>query len=404
MKNKKSPGLRKGLATGLAAALGVGLGGVAGAGTASADPVTLDLKYECTYPLIGKRSLDLHVRTDIPKKIQAGTAIPKIQIFWDAGLGADTTEGLQAVDGVKIGGLATAKARVEAPDFPNGLDVNVRNQLKNTEIPGEGGFTIPGYGEATGPQFTAPGHGKVTLGDLALKVTVLKSDGGSSALGTFDAPCTLTPGQNNTVTEFDVTNDPVTYPPAQNPPAWYPEKTPATADPGTLNYAFGLKGSSFIKNANGTVPLDGDIKVRVDGRTGAITGDLLLKKTSGQMNILGFLPVTATVDFEQVGQTVGTYTGGEIATRSTMNIKMPNFQAFGVIPIGGGDNCKTTQPSTVALGSKTGAFFNPKKGGALSTKDYSIASIKDCGPLEGIISLFAAGSGNTIDLNLTPRS
>ncbi|GAA2583152.1 DUF6801 domain-containing protein [Actinomadura fulvescens] len=382
--------------------LGLGLVGVAGTGTAAAEPVEKTLKYDCTYPLIGKRTLDLKIKTAIPKKIKANSEIPTVQVNWDAALGADTTEGLQAVDGVKIGGTAVANVKLVSPDDPGGFNVVVDNQLKNTAIPANGGFTIPGYGESIGPEFIKPGSGHVELGNLALRVTVSKTDGNSSALGTFNAPCTVVAGQDTKLADFEVIDQPVTYDPLTPKPTWYPETLPKDANPGTLNYAFNLSGESFIKNANGKVPLTGDIKVAVDGKTGAITGPLNLKKTSGQMSILGFLPVTAEVDFEQTGPTTGMYANGEISTTSPMYIKLPSFKVFGAIPIGGGANCKTTEVSQVKLNSPAGKFFNPKTGGTLATKDYKISAIKDCGPLEGIIGLFASGTGNTIDLNLKP--
>ncbi|MFC6880581.1 MULTISPECIES: DUF6801 domain-containing protein [Actinomadura] len=402
MKTKKGSSLRRTLALGTAAGIGLGLTSVIGAGAASAAPVSLSLKYDCSYPLIGGRSLKLNVKTDIPKKIQVGQSSGKIQVFWTADLGADTTEGLQAVDGATIEGSAVAQAKITSPERPNGVNAVVNNALQKTDIPSDGPFTISGYGEATPVKFTQAGNGKVTLGDMDLKVTVRKKDGSSSALGTFTAPCKQSSGQNNTVQDFEVTNDPGETIPQQPVPPYFPyqgQDEPA----GTLNYNFNLAGKSHIKMANGDADLKGKIGVNVDGKTGAIKGPLTLNKSKGNFMILGFLYVTADIDFEQIGDTVGTYSDGVIATTSTMNIKLPSFNLFGTpIPLGGGANCKTTKPSEIKMGSAPGTFFNPKKGGAYTSPDYTIASINDCGPLTGILSLFTAGAGNTINMNLTP--
>ncbi|MEU5884820.1 DUF6801 domain-containing protein [Spirillospora sp. NPDC047279] len=404
---KKSARLRTGIVLGAATGLVAGLTGAMGAGTASAAPsaaaAAKSLTYTCNYPLIGKRQVKVDIETNVASKIGVNQSSGKIQVNFTATLGADTTDGLNAVDGATIEGAADAKANIVGPGYPNGLNVNIKNAIQPASIPASGPFQLKGYGEAPAVTFEEAGQVVAKLGAMDFTILLKKKDGGPAALGTFKAACTQDAGQDPTVVTAEIVDGDQTLPPALPVPSYFPYSAAPVA-PGVLKYGFNLKGESFIKNANGKVPLTGNIGVDVDGATGAITGDLVLNKTSGQMNILGFLPVTAEVDFEQIGKTTGTYANGEIATTSTMNVKMPNFLVFGAIPVGGGANCKTTEPSVVKLTSAGGQFFNPKTGGAISTKDYKIAAIKDCGPLEGILSLFAAGTGNTIDLNLTPKA
>ncbi|OLT16939.1 hypothetical protein BJF79_48620 [Actinomadura sp. CNU-125] len=76
---------------------------------------------------------------------------------------------------------------------------------------------------------------------------------------------------------------------------------------------------------------------------------------------------------------------------------------FGMIPIGGGENCQTAEASDIRLQSAEGEFFDPNAGGTISG-EYSLSEITDCGPLTGILSLFTAGDGNTIDLTLAPKA
>ncbi|MFG2003295.1 DUF6801 domain-containing protein [Spirillospora sp. NPDC048911] len=416
---KKSARLRTGIALGTATGVAVGLAGALGAGTAAAAPAAAaapsaaagssaaaaakSLTYTCNYPLIGKRQVKVDIETNVPAKLGVGQSSGKIQVTFTATLGADTTSGLGAVDGATIEGAADAKAAITGPGFPNGLNVNIKNAIQPASIPASGSFQLKGYGEAPALTFDEAGPVVAKLGAMDFTILLKKKDGSPAALGTFKAACTQDAGQDPTVVQAEIVEGDQTLPPPLTPPSYFPY-TAAPVAPGVLKYGFTLGGKSLIKNANGTVPLKGTIGVDVDGATGAINGDLFLGKTSGQMNILGFLPVTAEVDFEQIGKTVGTYAGGEIATTSTMNIKMPNFLVFGAIPIGGGANCKTSEPSVIKLTSPAGQFFNPKAGGKLGTADYKIAPIKDCGALEGILSLFAAGTGNTIDLDLTPKA
>ncbi|MCP2339131.1 DUF6801 domain-containing protein [Actinomadura rupiterrae] len=406
--SSKSRALRKGAAIGASAGVVVGLAGALGAGTASAAPAspalasTHTFNYTCTYPLIGKRPLKVAINTNIPEKLGVSQNTGKIQFTWTATLGDETTSGLNAVDGATIEGSAEAKAQVVGPGYPNGVSVSTKNALEPTQIPSSGSFQIKGYGEAPGISFDSAGQITAKLGDMNLNVLLKKKDGTPGAMGTFKAPCTMDAGQDATVASGQVVDGDQTLPSPITAPSYFPY-TGAPVSPGQLSYALNLKGNSFIKSPNGNMPLDGNIGVKVDGATGAITGDLTLKKATGKMNILGFLPVDATVDFAQVGQTVGTYSNGEIKTTSTMYIKLPLMSLMG-IPLGGGDQCQSSKPSAIDMFSTPGQFFNPKVGGPYKASNYTISDIVNCGPLNGILSIFTAGSGNTIDANLTPSA
>jgi len=397
-------GLRRGLAVSAVAGLAFGLTAIVGSAPAMADSGPTTLGYKCVYPLLGSKPISLKVSTNIPQKIQLGVSTQRVQVKWTASLGADTVEGLQAVDGVSIAGVAKAKSKVVVPEYPNGLDVPVTNALAPTPIPAAGGpLNIEGYGEAPALGFTQAGAGTAVLGDMELNIVVKKADGTSSALGAFKSACTPNTGQDLTVAKFDIVNDAQPAQVSWERPSFYPGAAPTDA-PGTLNYKLALAGTSVIKAANGTVPINGSINVAVDGVTGAIKGDLALDKSVGQMSVLGFLPVTPEVAFEQVGQTTGSFANGEINTTSTMYVRFANFKLFGGLPIGGGDKCQTKTPAVIAMHSTKGVFFNPKKGGPFVADNYTLSELADCGPLTGIIGLFAAGSGNTITAALKPKA
>ncbi|WP_147312334.1 DUF6801 domain-containing protein [Thermomonospora umbrina] len=390
---------RKSLVLGTAAGAALGLVGTVGVGTASA---ATKLSYNCVYPLIGDRGLDVDIEVNLPSKIGSGQSTGTVQTRWTANLGADTTEGLRAVDAASIEGHAISKAVVASPDSAN-VQVNIASALQKTSIPDSGSFSIQGFGTAPALKFTKTGKVTATLGDFDLKISLLKADGSPSALGTFASKCTPKSGQDLKVVDMDVVSGDQTLPTPWERPPWFPG-TQRSDVPGTLNYGFNLAGSSKIKAPNGTVPLKGGIDVRVDGVSGAIEGELALDKTSGPMSILGFLPVTADVRFEQVGKTVGSYANGEIKTKSTMWIYLPRMAVFGAIPLHAQANCRANAPSVIDMHSTPGQFFNPKLGGKLIADNYSIAPLENCGALNGILSIFTQGSGNTIDLNLTPKA
>ncbi|MGE6738471.1 hypothetical protein ACQKIP_47320, partial [Streptomyces sp. NPDC059900] len=128
---------------------------------------------------------------------------------------------------------------------------------------------------------------------------------------------------------------------------------------------------------------------------------LTLDPTKGKFTIMGFLPTTADISFEQTGKTTGTLdTAGALKSKSEMFVKLSSVNAFG-LPIGGGADCKTVSPAKVDLASE--GRFQPYKGGKLKGT-YTLPGIKGCGALNDIISTFMAGAGNTIDMDLTYKS
>ncbi|QES45499.1 hypothetical protein DEJ49_34945 [Streptomyces venezuelae] len=161
---------------------------------------------------------------------------------------------------------------------------------------------------------------------------------------------------------------------------------------------FDIKGTSVIKAANGSTPLTGGIDTRYDLSKGTFDADLKLNPTKGQFTIMGFLPTTADIAFEQTGKTTGTLdTAGALKSQSEMYVKLGSVNVFG-IPIGGGPECRTGTPAKIDLASE--GRFQPYKGGKLKGT-YTLPALKGCGGLNDMISAFTAGPGNTIDMDLT---
>ncbi|WP_344285390.1 DUF6801 domain-containing protein [Actinomadura napierensis] len=177
--------------------------------------------------------------------------------------------------------------------------------------------------------------------------------------------------------------------------------TVTTDAAGPSSHAYALKGTTTIKASNGTVPLTGSLNTQVAPDTGAVTGDLALDPADAALQAFGFLPVTAHLAFANQGPTSGTYTGGALSTDTKVLVKASSFTAFGIVPIGGGDQCQTTAPSDLKLASA--GTFDPAKGGALKG-GYDLADLTGCGPITGLLSPLVAGTGNTADLALTPKS
>jgi len=406
VRSKKSTALRAGLAMSAAGGLGLGLLSTVGVGTALADTVTKSVDYSCAYPLIGARDLQVNLTAaGIPQQVTVGSPTPTIRIDTHDVIGADTVEGLHAIGASSLEGTARAAVSVAAPQ--GNINAAVDQVLQKTTIPASGTTTIDSFGTRTPLTFTQAGQASITLGQLKLRVTPKKADGTATGMGSFDVLCTPT-GGTVTIATFQIVSDSVTNsPPDLTPPAWVAAQgTPDTTEPVTkLHYDLALKGSTFIKGANGTVPIVGGIGVDVDGATGAINGPLTLNNGQGSFAILGFLPVTSDISFTQTAPTTGTYAGGVIDTTSTMNVNYANFNVFGAVPIAGGTGCSTTSPITVAMHSDRSTLFNPYKGGSFVADNYTLPALNgNCGPLGGIVSIFEQGSGNTITAALSPKT
>ncbi|GAB3666289.1 hypothetical protein GCM10027589_31330 [Actinocorallia lasiicapitis] len=395
----------KGTVIGVTTGLGLGIVSIVGATpAAAAGPVEKTVDYSCAYPLIGTRDLTVKLKAYMPTVFEKETAAPDIVVTTENTIGADTTEGLSAIGAASLEGFAIAKVTVNGPGGVAPVNMDVRQILGVTPVPASGAFQLPSYGKAPGIGFDFAGAGNIVLGDLVLTVTPKTAAGQPTGMGTFTVNCTQKAAPTTVLADIQVVDTPVTYDPAPTP---YPPAGTWTRDntvhpSGKLNYNLKLKGSSFIKSANGTLGLDGGINIAVDGATGDIVGPLTLKPTKGNFNILGFMPMTADITFQQIGDTVGKYAGGQVDTVSTMNIKYSSFKALGFIPIGGGDKCQTPTPAKIAMHSKRGVFFNPNKGGDYVSDNYTLSGTQDCGFTNPILSIFAKGDGNTITAKLAP--
>ncbi|HVK25818.1 MAG TPA: DUF6801 domain-containing protein [Actinokineospora sp.] len=171
----------------------------------SAAAAALDLNYSCTFPLIDVQPVKVHINADIPDTIQAGVPTGAFNIEALSTLNEDTTTGLKLVKVATIEGTAVSHAHISAPGFDTDLDVPVT--VEKTTVPASGGFTVKATGKTPSLTFPTPGHIKITVLDLELKITARKADGTLASIppsNPFDAPCTQDPGQNNVLKEGEI--------------------------------------------------------------------------------------------------------------------------------------------------------------------------------------------------------
>jgi hypothetical protein len=167
----------------------------------------------------------------------------------------------------------------------------------------------------------------------------------------------------------------------------------------TIHASYPVNGSTYIKATNSTMALGpGSLTATVDLTTGSVTGNVSLPPATGSFAELGLVPVTATTEFIQDGQTTGAInkSTGALQATSQITLKLTDLKIEGLdVPIG--NSCQSTTPATITVTSSPG--FSPLKGGTV-TGTYTIPPFRDCLLLTPLINLTIPGPDNTISLTL----
>ncbi|MGW6061795.1 DUF6801 domain-containing protein [Streptomyces sp. NPDC055189] len=365
-----------------------GLIGFTSGRPAAADPVSLTQTYKCVFPIMEEDPLTVVIKADLPAKVKVGEQIPAFRVTSVSKVSKAAATALRTVGGATLEGAATADVTVNMPEGP--LNIGFDNTIPKTPLPQPpADFEVTATGQAPALTFRQPGSVKIDVNSLLLTMTPRDTNGAKTALDTFETECTLDPADQNK-TLHTVRVEPATTDPTDPPDPG--------GEPVPLN--FGIKGSTYIKAAKGSAPLVGGIDTRYAPDKGTFDADLELGPTRGQLTLLGFLPTTADIAFEQTGRTTGSLdTAGSLKSHSQMYVKLTGVSALG-LPIGGGPNCRTVEPAKIDLASE--GRFEPHTGGKLKGT-YTLPGLKDCGGFNDMISAFTAGPGNTVDMDLTYR-
>ncbi|MBM7772252.1 hypothetical protein JOD54_002456 [Actinokineospora baliensis] len=392
----------------------VATGLLVGAGSGAATPVSLTLDYTCPFPLIGNQAIKVVISTDIPDTIGVGQPTGAFDITAITTVPDTATQGLTLVGAATVEGTAVSAATVTAPGVT--LPVNVPIAVEKTPVPASGAFDVKATGQTPSLTFSQAGPATIAVNGLTLTLTPKKADGSATGLGTFDSPCTLNPGQNNTLHTFEITGAPTTTTTqpttttTTQPTTTTTQPTTTTTQPtttttttspptGGVKIGYDLKGSSTLKALNGSVPLSGAFTAEADLAAGTYTGALTLNPTSGKFTVLGFLPAAANIAFAQVGPAGGTVKTGAITFAGALDITLTKIAILG-LPVYQGTTCKTTTPSAITLGSS--GPFDVLKGGTL-VGTYDIGKVSGCGPLNGLIAPLVTSKGNTIKADLAVK-
>ncbi|ARU58052.1 hypothetical protein OLMES_4034 [Oleiphilus messinensis] len=178
-------------------------------------------------------------------------------------------------------------------------------------------------------------------------------------------------------------------------------------DSSVLPISLGVTGLTHLAASGGELDLEGQVDTELNLCNGEFVGDLHINQTQGSFEIIqgwNQYQATATVEFENVGQTVGTLQNGTLVATSQAYVKIPKVTKtlFGFIdwPIGGGEDCRTKEPVTFTVMSEEGQF-DAITGGVVSGI-YDLPELENCGLLTSILSGKMAGPDNLIELEMTP--
>jgi hypothetical protein len=327
MSARRSTG--KSRALGVATAVGAvgGIVGIFGSGTAVADPVSLTLKYTCTFPRINAQSLSVKINPDVPASVGVGESARTFVIDAVATVGAATTQGLGLVGAKTLEGTVDAKASVVAPQGT--IDLTVPIGMTKTAVPVSGSFDVRATGTAPALTFSQPGQAKITVGDLTLHLAPKDANGNLTGLGAFDSSCKEDAGQSNVLASFSIAGTGATSTGTTSTGT----TTTGTTTTGTTGaITAGTKGSTTAGTAGvttgGTAGTTGSRGAATDGTTGATT--------TGTSGSTGTTDATGATTYGSTG-TSGS-TGGSGSTTTD----------------GGDDNTSGSQLIGTRVGDPTG--------------------------------------------------
>jgi hypothetical protein len=256
---------RRGLAVVVAGGLGAGLLVGSGAAPASA-AANLTLDYSCTYPLINQQDLTVDITVDLPGSAEVGVPTAPFDIEAISTVSAGTTSGLALIGAKTIEGSAVSHVNVQAPQV-NLPDVQVPVTGAKTAVPASGAFDVPATGQTPSLTFPVAGEGTIDVGNLDLRMIARNAAGDPIALpggnpdGSFDAPCTVKPGQEQRLATFPILGDPSDNTPPTAAPVSASttasravQLTLAGADADGDALSYGLTGP-----AHGAVTVAGDV-------------------------------------------------------------------------------------------------------------------------------------------------
>ncbi|PSF10724.1 hypothetical protein C7H09_07245 [Marinobacter fuscus] len=186
-----------------------------GSGAAHAEPVSLELAFECPFPLIGAQPIRAQISANIPETASAGQPLPQYQVDAITVVNDDARTGLKLVNSETLEGTATSINNIVTPNRTLQQIVNL--DIPATPIPATSGeFNVPASGTAPEILLTNDdiGQAEIRVGALSLDLIARTASGdiAPAPIGEITTDCTQLPGQNNLLQTITVTGEAVETP------------------------------------------------------------------------------------------------------------------------------------------------------------------------------------------------
>lgn len=176
----------------------------------------------------------------------------------------------------------------------------------------------------------------------------------------------------------------------------------APAHAATIDVDYDANGTTHTAGTNSNITLGPAVLHSSVEADGSFIGVMALPGTRTEFKLLGFIPVTANVNFEPVGPTTGQLSRvgrtQVLASTSKYYVRLTNIKAS-IFPLFGGPFCRTSNPVVIPGNTPAGEAFDTVNGGRL-IGEYTIGNFQNCGLNTGLINSIIPGGGNTIELVL----
>ncbi|GAA2844385.1 hypothetical protein GCM10010452_86140 [Crossiella cryophila] len=136
--------------------------------------------------------------------------------------------------------------------------------------------------------------------------------------------------------------------------------------------------------------------------TGKLSGTLAIPPTRSYFIVLGFVPHTATIEFEPDGPATGTLPGGKLDITVPLRLRLRDVRQD-TVPVEVGENCRTSAPAVFRLIGELPILPNTDY---RYTSVFEIPPFTGCGLREDLSPLFTglvAGGDNRVVTTLRLR-
>lgn len=408
-------------------------------------------QYSCELPVVGVQQIPITLKATTSDTLTAGQPI-SVQTRADVAVPANVQAALPIIGATSAdldSVLTTTWSGAVTGEYKGTLTV------RGSVPPASGQWLISGDAGYPDVPTTAPGTATVTVGDIALKLTLRNASGGLTGLGVVDTGCTLIPGQDTTLSTVTIsggggggagTTPAPTAPPATPaptaPPAATTPTTPRTTRPaspaatvaaaattapatvpaadddveattttlsetdatvpdygGLVALYYTLKGRAELNRVGTAAQLEGGkLTTLLNLTDGKWFGEFNFPETTARFRVAGLIPVTSRIALVQEGPAYGVISNGVVEASAKAQMKVLSL-SFGRLAVSPGKVCATSAALDLVLAS--GPNFNPLQGGRVAGA-FVVPRFGDCGMVGTLANLVITGPGNRLVLDLVP--